>query len=133
MLRSRVPPEARFVRSWAAVAFVLLALLPWRATTAGDTVSYEVGRETVRAYLARPSKATGSSASLAPPDVPGLVVLHEMWGLNDQIMGVADRLSRLRHRGVAPGKLPGKLGGGPGLGEGKKGGLYERMGEDTTG
>ena len=103
------------MRSWAAVAFVLLALLPWRATTAGDTVSYEVGRETVRAYLARPSKATGSSASLAPPDVPGLVVLHEMWGLNDQIMGVADRLSRLGYVAIAPDMYRGRLGADPGL------------------
>ena len=103
------------MRPWRALAFFLLALLPCRATAAGEAVTYEVGGETVRAYLARPPKTPASRASLAPPDVPGLVVLHEMWGLNDQIMGVADRLSRLGYLAIAPDMYRGKLGADPGL------------------
>jgi carboxymethylenebutenolidase len=65
-----------------------------------------VGRETVRAHLAN---FAGSR------DSPGLVVIHEMWGLNDQIIDVADRLSRLGYVVIAPDLYRGKLETDPGL------------------
>ena len=51
----------------------------------GQTVSFKrPDGKSVQAYLAEP--AGGAQA-------PGLVVIQEWWGLNDQIRGVADRLA----------------------------------------
>jgi carboxymethylenebutenolidase len=33
---------------------------------------------------------------------PGIVVIQEWWGLNDQICGVADRLARAGYNALAP-------------------------------
>ena len=46
-----------------------------------------------QAYLAEP--AQGSSA-------PGIVVIQEWWGLNDQIKGVADKLAAAGYRALVP-------------------------------
>lgn len=51
-------------------------------------------------YLAEP--AQGASA-------PGLVVIQEWWGLNDQIKGVADRLAEAGYRAMVPDLYRGKL------------------------
>jgi carboxymethylenebutenolidase len=44
-------------------------------------------------YLAEPQGGAGA---------PGVVVLQEWWGLNDQIKGVADRLAGLGYRALVP-------------------------------
>jgi carboxymethylenebutenolidase len=51
-------------------------------------------------YLARP--AGGDEA-------PGVVVIQEWWGLNDQIKGVAERLATLGYRALVPDLYKGKL------------------------
>ena len=56
--------------------------------------------EGLDAWLAEP--ATGSAA-------PGLVVIQEWWGLNDQIKGVAERLSGAGYRALVPDLYRGKL------------------------
>ena len=96
------------MRMKPALVLLLLVLVPRSAGAAGETVSYNVGRETVRAYLARPT---------GPAGAPGLVVLHEMWGLNEQIMRAADHLSRMGYVAIAPDLYRGKLGADPGLAE----------------
>lgn len=40
---------------------------------------------------------------------PGVVVLQEWWGLNDQIMGVADRLARAGYNALAPDLYKGRV------------------------
>jgi carboxymethylenebutenolidase len=69
-----------------AVAVVLLALV--LASTAfaatGKQVSYKSGDETVNGVLYEPS---GSGP------FPALVVIHEWWGLNDQIKGEASNFA----------------------------------------
>ena len=40
---------------------------------------------------------------------PGVVVIQEWWGLNDQICGVADRFARLGYNALAPDLYKGKL------------------------
>lgn len=95
------------MRRWLALALFLATLLPESSQAAGESVTLKVGREEVRAYLARPATA--------PRDVPGLVVIHENWGLNEQIMGVADRLARFGYVAIAPDLFRGKLGADPGL------------------
>jgi len=52
------------------------------------------------AYCAMP--AAGETA-------PGVVVLQEWWGLNDQIKGVADRLAEVGYRALVPDLYRGKV------------------------
>ncbi len=56
--------------------------------------------EALDAWLAEP--AAGSAA-------PGLVVIQEWWGLNDQIKGVAERLAGAGYRALVPDLYRGKL------------------------
>jgi carboxymethylenebutenolidase len=51
-------------------------------------------------YLAEPSDARHA---------PGLVVLQEWWGLNDQIKGVADKLAAAGYRACVPDLYRGKV------------------------
>jgi carboxymethylenebutenolidase len=51
-------------------------------------------------YLATP--ATGDKA-------PGVVVIQEWWGLNDQIKGVADKLAGIGYRALVPDLYKGKV------------------------
>ncbi|MBQ0931125.1 dienelactone hydrolase family protein [Ideonella sp. 4Y16] len=44
-------------------------------------------------YLAEPAQPAGA---------PGIVVIQEWWGLNDQIRGVADRLAAAGYRALVP-------------------------------
>src|SRR5256885_3453694 len=56
--------------------------------------------KTVKGYLAEP--AAGSKA-------PGMVVIQEWWGLNDQIRGVADQLAKVGYRALVPDLYRGKV------------------------
>jgi carboxymethylenebutenolidase len=55
--------------------------------------------KSVNGYLAEP--AAGARA-------PGLVVIQEWWGLNDQIKGVADKLAQAGYRALVPDLYRGK-------------------------
>ncbi len=74
-----------WLRSWL-VGFFVVAALALTAAARGDrsTVTYTSGADQVKGYLARPSGAG---------PFPALVVIHEWWGLNDQIKEVADQLA----------------------------------------
>lgn len=50
-------------------------------------------------YLAEPKDAAGA---------PGLVVIQEWWGVNDQIRGVADRFAQAGYRALVPDLYRGK-------------------------
>jgi carboxymethylenebutenolidase len=56
--------------------------------------------KSVDGYLAEP--ATGAAA-------PGIVVIQEWWGLNDQIKGVAEKLAAAGYRALVPDLYRGKL------------------------
>ena len=56
--------------------------------------------QALQAYLAEPAQGA---------DAPGLVVIQEWWGLNDQIRGVADRLAAAGYRALVPDLYRGKL------------------------
>jgi carboxymethylenebutenolidase len=56
--------------------------------------------QALNGYLVEP--APGSAA-------PGVVVVQEWWGLNDQIKGVADRLAKAGYRALVPDLYRGKL------------------------
>src|SRR5262245_44174899 len=63
------------------------------------TIKRPDGKDT-NGYLASP--AGGDKA-------PGVVVIQEWWGLNDQIKGVAERLAALGYRALVPDLYKGKL------------------------
>jgi carboxymethylenebutenolidase len=58
---------------------------PAREVTGEDVVYATVGGKPVHGFLARPKAAKGP--------LPGLIVIHEWWGLNDNIRGMAKRLA----------------------------------------
>jgi len=72
-------------------------------------VSYHVGDETVRAYLARPASAGPSSLR------PGIVVVHHFWGLDSHTQSVADRFAAEGYLTIAPDLYRGVIGADPGL------------------
>ena len=52
----------------------------------------------------------GYLAELTPgAEAPGLVVIQEWWGLNDQIQGVADTLAAAGYRALVPDLYRGKV------------------------
>ncbi len=56
------------------------------------------------------SDCPGYLASPAGSDkAPGIVVIQEWWGLNDQIKGVAERLAALGYRALVPDLYKGKV------------------------
>ena len=66
----------------------------------GKTASFNrPDGKSVNAYLAEP--AAGAKA-------PGIVVIQEWWGLNDQIRGVADKLAKAGYRALVPDLYRGK-------------------------
>ena len=66
----------------------------------GNTVDFKrPDGAQLQAYLAEPARPQGA---------PGLVVIQEWWGLNDQIRGVADRMAAAGYRALVPDLYRGK-------------------------
>jgi carboxymethylenebutenolidase len=60
----------------------------------GKTINYKrPDGQSVVGYLAEPANAAAA---------PGMVVIQEWWGLNDQIKGVADKLAAAGYRALVP-------------------------------
>jgi carboxymethylenebutenolidase len=59
-----------------------------------DDVMLELPNGPMRVFVARPDGAE--------PETPAVIVIQEWWGLNDQIRGVARRLTEADFVGVAP-------------------------------
>lgn len=64
--------------------FLLLTTLSAPSAVTTETVRYASGEETVAGFLARPDGAG---------PFPAVVVIHEWWGLNDQIKAMAQKLA----------------------------------------
>ena len=105
-----------------AAITALVALLPAGLLQAGSQVTFKVGDETVQAWLTRPEGAG--------PATPGVVVIHEWWGLNKQIKGVADRLAAQGYLAIAPDFYRGKVPADPGLAHEMMRGLSENRAVD---
>lgn len=82
---------------WAAV-LGLTAGAAWAGS--GKEVEYGSGTETVKGYLARPE---GEGPH------PGLVVIHEWWGLNDWVKEQADRFAEQGYMALAVDLYRGKV------------------------
>ncbi|TAG50348.1 MAG: dienelactone hydrolase family protein [Betaproteobacteria bacterium] len=71
-----------------------------RRSNMGNSVAFKrVDGTTLNGYLAEPA---------GNPNAPGVVVIQEWWGLNDQIRGVADRLALAGCRALVPDLYRGK-------------------------
>lgn len=89
----------------------------------GKSISYKVRNEQVQAYLVRPQKIGAA---------PGVVVIHEWWGLNDQIKRVADRIAEEGFMAIAPDLYRGKIGTDAGLAHELMRGLNENYAVDVV-
>lgn len=69
----------------------------------GTEVQFQSNGTTANGYLATPSSGGG----------PGVVVIQEWWGLNDQIRGVADRFAEKGYVALAPDLWRGKVASEP--------------------
>jgi carboxymethylenebutenolidase len=66
----------------------------------GKSVSFKrPDGKSVNGYLAEPAGGKG----------PGIVVIQEWWGMNDQIRGVADKLAAAGYRALVPDLYRGKV------------------------
>lgn len=67
----------------------------------GEMINYErPDGQTGKGYLVEPAQAEGA---------PGIVVIQEWWGLNEQIKGVADKYAAAGYRVLVPDLYRGKL------------------------
>lgn len=82
----------------------------------GTVVTLTVRKDTINAYLVRPA---------TPGFHSGVVVVHEWWGLNDQIKGVADRFAEEGYVAIVPDLYRGKVGTDQGLARELSRGLKE--------
>jgi carboxymethylenebutenolidase len=60
-------------------------------------------------FLRPDGGSTRAFQALAGQGRPGVVVIQEWWGLNDQICGVADRFARAGYNALAPDLYKGRL------------------------
>ncbi len=78
------------------------AELPQQSEVKAETVTYAtVGEEEVKGYLAMPEDAGKQT--------PGLIVIHEWWGLNDNIRMMARRLAGEGYKALAVDLYHGKV------------------------
>jgi carboxymethylenebutenolidase len=66
---------------------------PAQPVTAEEVTYGTVGGKPVRGYLARPKNAKGT--------LPGLLVIHEWWGLNDNVRAMTRRLAGEGYQALA--------------------------------
>src|SRR5919201_2200348 len=59
----------------------------------GDNVEFKSGSDTIKGYLARPSQ---------PGRYPGIIVIHEAFGLVEHIRDIARRFANIGYNAVAP-------------------------------
>ncbi len=65
----------------------------------GEIVTFPSNGGTAQGYLAKPASGSG----------PGVIVIQEWWGLNDNIKGIADRFAAEGFTALAPDMYHGKL------------------------
>lgn len=91
------------MKSILVCSIVLLLTLPALAGTSKD-VTYKSGDETVHAILYTPE---------GKGPFPGIVVVHEWWGLNDWVKGEAAKLAGAGYEALAVDLYRGKVGTTP--------------------
>jgi carboxymethylenebutenolidase len=125
--RAIVPVTRPSLPSRTAALFTALLAVSAVAFAApiqeGKTINYRVREEQVQAYLVRPQK---------PGPAPGVVVIHEWWGLNDQIKRVAERVAEEGYIAIVPDLYRGKVPTDAGLAHELMRGLNENWAVDVV-
>jgi carboxymethylenebutenolidase len=90
----------RSITAGVAALIILLSALPSSAASASKTVAYKSGDETVHGILYTPQ---------GKGPFPGVIVIHEWWGLNDWVKDQAQRISDLGYVALAIDLYRGKV------------------------
>ncbi|MGA2017646.1 MAG: dienelactone hydrolase family protein [Opitutaceae bacterium] len=124
------------MRTLTAALAIALAAVPARAAIVTRDVDYDQGGAKLRGYLAYDDARTAQGKQ------PGVLVVHEWWGLNDYVKGRAVMLAKLGYvafaldmygRGVlatdpkAAGELAGQFRGKPLMAERAQAGLDQLL------
>jgi carboxymethylenebutenolidase len=81
---------------------------------AGQEITFgEQGGKPLRGYLAHPSKAPLPGGVHAPAPLPGIIVIHEWWGLNDNVKAITRRLAGEGYTALAVDLYGGKVADNP--------------------
>ncbi len=91
-------------RAFSIPALLLLPALALAGQVRDETVTLASGDEQIKAYLARPDAAGPG---------PALILIHEWWGLNDQIRGEARKFAEQGFVALAPDLYRGSVTGDP--------------------
>lgn len=79
-------PSLSLVSTALAVLVATLPMLPARAELHTETVNYQHGDARLQGYLVWDDAVSGKR--------PGVLVVHEWWGLNDYAIGRAEKLAK---------------------------------------
>lgn len=88
------------------LAFFMLPPLMFARPVRDETVTFSSGDEKLSAYMARP-EAEGPS--------PALILIHEWWGLNEQVKGEARKFAEQGFVALAPDLYHGSVTGDPSM------------------
>jgi dienelactone hydrolase len=75
------------MRRLLILAMLLMLVVPARAAVRSERVEYKQGDATLEGYLAYDDALSGKR--------PGILVVHEWWGLNEYVKGRADQLAQM--------------------------------------
>src|SRR5579863_124282 len=76
--------SVKLISALAAFGLIAAALAVRAQTPKTQTVEFPSGKETVGGFLALPDK---------PGTYPGIIVIHEWWGLNDWVKEQTEKLA----------------------------------------
>jgi carboxymethylenebutenolidase len=96
--------SARLVATIVAFGLIAAALAVRAQTPKTQTVEFPSGKETVGGFLAVPEK---------PGTYPGLIVIHEWWGLNDWVKEETEKLAEQGYVALAVDLYRGKSAADP--------------------
>jgi carboxymethylenebutenolidase len=92
------------------------AAAPAQPVEAEEVTFGEVAGKPLRGYLAHPRETPGKArggTAMAPAPLPGIIVIHEWWGLNDNIKAMTRRLAGEGYTALAVDLYNGKVADNP--------------------
>jgi carboxymethylenebutenolidase len=96
--------SVKLIAAIAAFGLIAAALVVRAQTPKTQTVEFPSGKETVSGFLAVPDK---------PGTYPGIVVIHEWWGLNDWVKEQTEKLAAQGYIALAVDLYRGKVAADP--------------------
>src|ERR1700678_2159989 len=98
--------SVKLISALAAFGLIAAALAVRAQTPKTQTVEFPSGKETIGGFLAVPNK---------PGIYPGIIVVHEWWGLNDWVKQQAEKLAAQGYVALAVDLYRGKVADNPDL------------------